>query len=129
MRQTYLQRNILLVELGFKTYEDYLLSNLWKRIRAKVLDRDERECRLCGVTSYMVHHLDYKKDTLLGKSFTGLVTICQLCHNKVEFNRYGEKRSLSDAKSTYKRMSRLPKTEVRRQNQARKSRRLPSGPR
>jgi 5-methylcytosine-specific restriction endonuclease McrA len=122
MRQpTYARRDDLLHKMGYITYIDYLSSKLWMKIRVRVLDRDERECRLCGEHAFTIHHLDYKKTTLLGTSLIGLVSLCVKCHNRVEFNRSGVKRTLLEAALTYRKLRKHPKSVIRRQNWAKKA--------
>lgn len=83
-KPTYAQRNLLLPQLGFSTYNAYLASALWAEIRDAVLDRDDHQCRLCGDKTNVVHHLDYSRETLLGDTLDGLAAICRECHGKIE---------------------------------------------
>ena len=72
-------------ELGFKSYDDYLKSNLWLKIRRLVLERDGRCCQVCGTPSKIVHHIDYKIHIMSGQGHQHqLITLCKSCHNFVE---------------------------------------------
>lgn len=98
---TYYMRNSLLQKLGFQSYAEYLASDLWMKIRRAVLDRDDRRCRLCGEPTTIVHHIDYSRKTLCGRTLDGLAALCDLCHTKVEFDSDGNKRMLFQAVTTY----------------------------
>ena len=93
----YKERNEILAELGFLSYQDYLDSELWKVIRKHILDRDYYYCRgkLCNQRTNVVHHFTYNRPTLLGLSPYTLITLCRDCHKKVEYAN-GEKRNLRD---------------------------------
>lgn len=80
----WLERRVALVELGFATYEAYLASDLWRRVRRAVLNRDRHRCR-CGVKATQVHHRRYAKADLSGQTLRYLVAICEPCH------RFGSK--------------------------------------
>ena len=100
-KPTYALRNVLLRLLGFGTYAQYLACDMWVRIRTAVIVRDGSRCVLCGASAYAVHHLDYRKATLVGETMDGLVSICDMCHKKVEFTRSGKKRTLVQSVATY----------------------------
>lgn len=91
-------RNQTLCDMGFASYDEYLRSPLWRSIRSRVLHRDRRLC-LCGQAAKRVHHLDYEKQTLMGCRLTGMVSVCQSCHQAAEVGNGGRKRSLSEANS------------------------------
>jgi hypothetical protein len=62
-------------------YNKYLLTDKWKEIRLKVLERDKYICQGCLVNkATQVHHLTYENvtDELLFQ----LVSICKPCHEK-----------------------------------------------
>lgn len=101
---TYTLRNRLLCSLGYSSYDDYLESELWAEIKDAVLDRDRWRCRVCDAQATAVHHTDYNRETLLGDSFDGLVSICHGCHAKIELDRNGNKRPLFKAMMVYFRL-------------------------
>ncbi len=82
---------------SFKNYSDYLKSNLWYSIRAKVFRRDKGKCRLCDNPGQEVHHLSYAKAVMEGNNTRLLVLLCCSCHKRVEFGRSGKKRSVQQA--------------------------------
>ncbi len=98
----YTDRNQVLVELGYADYNQYQASPLWKKIRAKVFAVKGRGCWLCDQQAICIHHIDYAKDTLLGRSLDGLVPLCNTCHGVVEFLPDKKKRSLRASQRTYK---------------------------
>ncbi len=67
--------------LGFKTYKDYLMSDIWKSKREWFLDTYGRKCIRCGeTTSLNVHHLTYKN--VGNERSEDLICLCKNCHNK-----------------------------------------------
>lgn len=81
-------RQEALLKLGFSTYSDYLASDLWKAIRARVLDRAGHLCRLCGKNrATQVHHTSYMLPVMRGdfRLLRLLVASCGDCHRAVEF--------------------------------------------
>lgn len=92
---TYRNRNDILRELGYRSYSEYLSSDLWKEIRRRAIRKAKGMCEVCGKNEAThVHHLNYQKDTLLGKKETlvFLVASCEECHIRVEFDQNGNKR-------------------------------------
>lgn len=76
-----------LKRLGFKTYQQYVASDLWASIRQRVIERDECLCQSCKRPGCEVHHMDYDMDTLEGKSLDRLVLLCFHCHRQIEKQR------------------------------------------
>jgi len=73
--------------LEFATYFDYLNSTLWRRIRNRVFKRDSHSCRKCGIAKAdSVHHTDYSLSTLRGESIDELYSVCEPCHEELEFD-------------------------------------------
>jgi hypothetical protein len=91
----YEKRDLLLVELGYGNYSNYLGSELWKGIRTRVL-RGKLKC-FCLRKAGQIHHRNYSRKTLVGESLKDLVPLCGHCHKKIETDRDGAKRSLSGA--------------------------------
>lgn len=68
---------------------NFYKSRKWKRIRKKILRRDNYECQLCkldgtvtkGNTVHHIKHLGAFPDLALIES--NLVTVCKNCHNKL----------------------------------------------
>jgi hypothetical protein len=80
-----------LSSLGFSSYREYLKSDLWKTIRKRVVRRDGGKCRVCEAKAQCVHHVRYKKSTLIGNGDKWLVSLCHDCHHAVEFDSAGNK--------------------------------------
>jgi len=71
--------------------EDYLHSPFWFVIRNIVLFRDSFLCRICNKQATTVHHLYYGPDVLYGRDLAALVSLCEPCHKKIEFDSTGGK--------------------------------------
>lgn len=84
--QFYQARNETLSSLGFQSYEEYLASRLWQRIRLKVLRRDGFTCRLCPHPASEVHHTLYDLHTMRGFTLGNLYSVCRACHEHVGFS-------------------------------------------
>lgn len=84
--ENYAERDALLRQLGFASYEVYQSSVLWAEIRLAVLNQSKFKCVLCSGHANQVHHASYSDDNLLGRSLRGLHPICNGCHREVEFN-------------------------------------------
>ena len=81
----YQERDLLLKELGYGSYADYLASELWKQIRRRVLGAHRGKCGLCGGRANQVHHLTYSREAMLGKGILHYCPVCEHCHKKHEF--------------------------------------------
>lgn len=67
----------------YKTYEEYLNSSDWSRIRARILRRDNYKCRICGSgINVQVHHLRYP-DAWGEEQDEDLIVLCDRCHAEV----------------------------------------------
>lgn len=76
-----------------KKYSELLKDPRWQKLRLKILERDNWECRSCGETekTLHVHHNYYEK----GRSpweyhIDSLIALCVDCHEK-ESNRRHER--------------------------------------
>ncbi len=97
----YASRDAILNRMGFMTYKQYLESDMWRSIRARVYDAKGRNCLTCGNPATEVHHRRYHESDLRGLYLTYLMPICRACHEKVEFN--GDKKcTVKQAKARYK---------------------------
>ena len=92
----YTDRRRFLSEVGFKSYQDYLASPLWARVRADVIARSPH-CEFCGATATQVHHSSYHPAVLRGEAMEYLHSVCHRCHFKGEFSNHGYKRSPMEA--------------------------------
>ena len=62
----------------WQTYQDYLKSRTWKRMRDRKLKRDNYKCFKCKGKATEVHHLRYVK---WGKEKNeDLASACRSCH-------------------------------------------------
>jgi hypothetical protein len=96
----YGERNKILRSLGFSSYGDYLASELWAGIRARVLAGARHKCETCGRYASEVHHGAYTRSSLDGRNLTKLFAICRICHEDIEFRkRDGAKLSPVEATS------------------------------
>lgn len=93
----YRARDAILAAIGYPSYAEYLQSELWSRIRRRVLSRDGWKCRVCQEQANEIHHWDYSEKTLLGENIGGLVALCRLCHRQAEIDRDGFRRGLAKA--------------------------------
>lgn len=85
-RNPYATRSQVLATLGFLSYARYLVSPLWRSIRARVLDRDARTCIKCRqqAPKMHVHHTQYDVATMRGDTIQALLTACHRCHRRAE---------------------------------------------
>ena len=68
---------------GGISFEPY--STEWTReLKERIRDRDGHICQMCGARGKHVHHVDYDKKNCDSKN---LVTLCNSCHSKTNFNR------------------------------------------
>jgi cytochrome c553 len=95
------QRN--LKAMGFSTYAEYLASDLWKQVRARVFAAKGRRCVACSNPAEQVHHNRYHANDLSGKQIRYLVPVCRSCHEAAEFEG-GKKVTLRKAKKAINRM-------------------------
>lgn len=93
---SYTDRDALLVTMGYRSYEAYLASELWRSIRDRAIKRD-KHCVVCGGEIECVHHESYANDVLRGANIRPLKSLCHDCHKVVEFRSSGEKRSMEEA--------------------------------
>ena len=120
MRRTdlgYGPRKAALERCGFTCYEEYLRSDLWKRIRELVLMRDHGICSCCEGHATQVHHLSYGDVTLRGDCLDKLVAICRRCHLAVEFAGNGNKLPFAKAVRKHKKLRKHYEKRKRREAQ------------
>ena len=116
----YWERNSIVRLLGFRTYTEYLESDIWEDIRVDVLT-SATECVACDRRPTQVHHEEYTRENLSGASLEFLHGICRRCHYEIEFTPTGRKRTLERANSKLRqlvtRKSKLVKS-ISRESQA-----------
>jgi hypothetical protein len=106
------QNGLAYRRLGFSTYQEYLKSDLWKQIRAKVLLRDGGLCRLCGKPASCVHHQSYVLNVMSGERLDDLYSVCDPCHLLVEFASDGKKRPFKKVTSEFSRRLTLARSDA-----------------
>ncbi len=122
----YRERNILLKELGYKSYQAYQCSALWKRIRSQVKERSGGTCECCKQRkSKNVHHKSYDRETLLGESLDQLIDLCTKCHLKIEFvfHKVGRKKFTREKRSFESAQKKLAKRSTMSHRKRKRSRR------
>lgn len=103
--EEYANRNRTLPVLGYANYREYLASEDWRSIKTRLLERHQR-CLLCNKRACVVHHLSYDERTLLGLDTSLLVCLCDPCHEAIEIEQGGVKRSLRKANEELMRLAR-----------------------
>ena len=97
----YQSRNLVLRELGFASYKDYLQSDLWKELRVKVYAAKGRTCYLCGSPATELHHNRYHLNDLKGRKIRFISPICRKCHEGIEF-KDGKKSTVAEAARNFR---------------------------
>ena len=89
----FILRNKALKEMGFKSYNDYLKSDIWIKTKIVWYKAKKRKpaywgsCNLCGSKSNLVlHHMNYKFNNICKPTLVGKITLCEYCHN--DFHKY-----------------------------------------
>lgn len=95
----YKERNQNLPYLGYSTYEEYLKSPEWEKIRDKILMRHPT-CCCCDRVASQVHHYSYDLPVMLGLLNELLFSICDKCHEEIEFDGK-TKRSLRETQKVF----------------------------
>lgn len=67
-----------------QTYDEFLKSAYWRKVRLAILKRDNKHCCSCGSTDDLhIHHLTYKHHLKELDNLDDLVTLCKKCHNEI----------------------------------------------
>jgi 5-methylcytosine-specific restriction endonuclease McrA len=77
-------------------YDEYRRTPLWRKIKRRVLKRDDNRCRRCGGGAAIVHHRSYEEEVMLGNNDEQLASICEGCHNIIHFDDSGKGRSAEE---------------------------------
>lgn len=81
------RRDKALSIMGFASYQEYLSSDLWRKIR-KIVFSFNSKCCVCSKPSSQAHHINYSIDALEGNVSavkSCIVPMCENCHQKVHF--------------------------------------------
>ena len=87
LNSPYAYRDDNLRRMGFRSYREYLRSQLWQALRAQALlnpDGTTKKCFRCWKTATQVHHRAYDPATLAGKNLWALVPVCAEHHKRGE---------------------------------------------
>jgi hypothetical protein len=99
--KAYGKRNRRLVNSGLAdSYREYLDSPRWALIRAAIMERDNNTCQMCFKPAGCVHHNNYSRAILEGRSINGAFALCHGCHKFIEFDKHGEKQGLHDVRKS-----------------------------
>lgn len=101
----YRERNRLLCKLGYHSYEEYLESSEWAKIRRRVFEAHGGKCAVCRKNATQVHHMNYSKAALLGRGLTHFLPLCRPCHEAAEVDAVGRKRRLQQVNSILGRLA------------------------
>ena len=82
----YADRDATLAIWGFNSYGEYLKSQRWASIRARVIELKGDKCLFCPYPATHIHHTRYEPNDLTGKTLEHLHPLCGECHYKVEFD-------------------------------------------
>jgi hypothetical protein len=82
-------------------YPKYLRSAKWKRIKKRVLERDQWICQCCGGRGTEVHHRSYDPAVMDGKDDSKLTTVCSGCHDTIHYTDSGSKRSMEETERLF----------------------------
>lgn len=96
VRQAYETRNKSVKQLGYSSYQEYLASDDWKKIREEILVPGTL-CLVCDCPAQVVHHVRYTTNVLLGLTPSRLAPLCHRCHEQIEIAADGSKRRMSAA--------------------------------
>ncbi len=66
--------------LGYESYQEYLASPLWKRVREAVMRKYGGLCLDCGDLATQAHHERYTFENLRGERLDWIVALCRGCH-------------------------------------------------
>jgi 5-methylcytosine-specific restriction endonuclease McrA len=65
--------------LGFKSYQEYLVSELWQDKRKWILKVFENKCQNCGSKEKLeIHHKNY--DSVGNENQHDVTVLCNKCH-------------------------------------------------
>lgn len=72
------------VKVKKQTYDEFLKSAYWRKVRLLILKRDNSCCCNCGSTQNLhIHHTTYKHHLKELENLEDLITLCKSCHNEI----------------------------------------------
>src|SRR5713226_728978 len=79
-------REGILTRMGYRDYDHYLASYLWRKIKKRIKEKYDATCFRCGGHASEVHHRSYTEAVLKGEDDDQLRPLCGGCHDIVEFD-------------------------------------------
>jgi len=84
-------RDLFCGQLGFATYQDYLVSDLWRHVTGNLFQCDEhKRCIVCASkTGLAWHHRTYAMPVLVGNFAScsnPIVRMCNDCHKAIHYS-------------------------------------------
>ena len=68
--------------LGFESYQEYLMSDLWREKREWILECFKGKCQKCGSKNNLqVHHKNY--NSVGNENMSDVTVLCYNCHKEV----------------------------------------------
>jgi 5-methylcytosine-specific restriction endonuclease McrA len=90
------QREVL-KSMGYSSYKDYIAGVVWANIREKVFKEKGEGCTICSRRANTIHHRIYTEEVLRGTDIRTLEPLCWDCHQRVEYDKWGDKSTLYQA--------------------------------
>jgi len=84
----------VLKEMGYNNYREYLAGVVWANIRERVLELHKHKCTICNRKATTIHHREYTEEVLRGSRIESLEPLCWDCHNRIEYDKHGNKNDL-----------------------------------
>lgn len=100
LRDQYLIRDVILRNRGYSSYDEFLDSPYWHKVKLKAWQGPNKEnydhCNICmdeNTRPLHLHHRDYKYLGNFNKELINVITLCPQCHERLHqlANRYSIK--------------------------------------
>ena len=73
--------------LGYRSYDEYLRSEHWQKLRKKILASAKKRCQRCGLPAVLqVHHKTY--DNMGHERDDDLLAVCRECHDTIHWGPF-----------------------------------------
>lgn len=121
------RRNEILASAGFKTYKEYLRSDIWKNIRSRAIELLGDKCCFCQSKSDVVHHTSYEEGNLIKVDskciMKTLVPLCHDCHHNAHYRKNGKFMTIKDSNQKIRKKNKKAFNRIKRKRN-RRNRRL-----
>ncbi len=107
----YALRDVNLLTMGYTDYGSYLKGELWSGIRKRAYATNGDRCKICKKAAEVIHHQSYELAVLKGEDLAPLKPLCHICHDLVEIDGDGKKRTFHQATLEYWRLCPADKPE------------------